>query len=57
MYINWFSVLRLELSVSESRNGQVFGRIGFDLIPDYNNVSIFNVQYAINPNGSRDLQP
>lgn len=40
-----------------SRNGQVFGRIVFDLIPDYNNVSIFNVQYTMNPNGSRDLQP
>jgi hypothetical protein len=40
-----------------SRNGQVYGRFSFDLIPDYNDVGIFNVNWAVNPNGSRNLQP
>lgn len=40
-----------------SRNGQVYGRIRFDLIPDYNRESVFSVNWAINPNGSRNLQP
>jgi hypothetical protein len=41
----------------ESRGGRVHGRFTFDLIPDYNNLSVFNVSWAINPTGSRNLQP
>lgn len=41
----------------KSRNGEVFGRLNFDLIPDYNNSSVFNVDWAVNPNGSWNLRP
>ena len=41
----------------KSRDGKVYGSFQFDLIPKYNAVSVFNVQYRMNPNGSRNLQP
>lgn len=41
----------------KSRDGQVYGRFVFDIIPDYNDTSVFNVNWAANPNGSRNLQP
>jgi hypothetical protein len=41
----------------KSRDGQVYGSIKFDLIPNYNKGSIFNVNWAVNPNASRNLQP
>ncbi len=41
----------------KSRDGQVYGRFTFDLIPNYKDVSVFNVNWAVNPNGSRNLQP
>lgn len=40
----------------KSRDGQVYGRFIFDIIPDYNDVSVFNVRWAVNPNDSRNLQ-
>jgi hypothetical protein len=41
----------------KSRNGQLYGRVKFDIIPDYRDVSVFNVNWAVNPSGSRNLQP
>lgn len=39
----------------QSRDGKVYGRFVVDIIPDYNEQSVFNVRYAVNPNGSRNL--
>jgi hypothetical protein len=41
----------------QSRNGNVCGRFAVDVIPDYNEQSVFNVTFSVNPNGSRNLQP
>lgn len=41
----------------KSRDGQVYGRFVFDLIPDYNDASVFKVNWAVNVSGSRNLQP
>jgi hypothetical protein len=41
----------------QSRNGNVYGQFVVDVIPDYNEQSIFNVKFSVNPNGSRNLQP
>lgn len=40
-----------------SRNGQVYGRIQVTVYAVYNVHSAIEVNYAINPNGSRNLQP
>lgn len=40
-----------------SRNGQVYGRIQVTVYAIYNVHSAIEVNYALNPNGSRNLQP
>jgi len=41
----------------QSRNGSVYGQFTVDIIPDYNEQSIFNVKFSANFSGSRSLQP
>lgn len=41
----------------QSRNGSVYGQFTVDIIPDYNEQSVFDVKFSANPNGSRNLQP
>jgi len=41
----------------QSRNGSIYGQFIVDVIPDYNEQSIFNIKFSVNPNGSRNLQP
>jgi hypothetical protein len=40
-----------------SRNGQVYGRVQVEVDAIYNVNSAIQISYAINPNGSRNLQP
>jgi hypothetical protein len=40
-----------------SRNGQIYGRAQVEIDSIYNVHSAFQIDYAINPNGSRNLQP
>jgi len=40
----------------KSRNGQVYGRLTVEVIPDYKDQGVFNVQYFINTNGSQNLE-
>lgn len=40
----------------KSRDGKVFGRLEFDFIPIYNEQSVINAKWWLNPNGSRNLQ-
>jgi hypothetical protein len=40
-----------------TRNGQVYGRVQATIYSDYNIHSAIELNYAINPNGSRNLQP
>ncbi len=40
-----------------ARNGQVYGRVQVTIYSIYNVHSAIEVNYAINPNGSRNLQP
>jgi len=40
----------------KSRNGKVYGRLEFEFIPIYNDQSVINARWWLNPNGSRNLQ-
>lgn len=40
-----------------SRDGQMFGRMHVEVNAIYNDKSAFEVNYAVNPSGSRNLQP
>jgi len=40
----------------KSRGGQAYGRFVVEVIPDYKDGGAFNVQYFINPAGSRNLE-
>lgn len=39
-----------------SRNGKCFGQITAKLIPDYNDKSVFSINYSVNPASSRNLE-
>jgi hypothetical protein len=53
---HWQGGVRGEQFYLKSRNGQVYGSIVVEVIPDYRDKSVFNVQYHINPSGSRNLE-
>jgi len=40
-----------------SRNGQIYGRVQVEIDAIYNVGSAIQIDYAVNPNGSRNLQP
>jgi hypothetical protein len=40
----------------KSRNGQVYGHFRIEIIPNYNDTSALDVEYYINPSGSRNLE-
>jgi hypothetical protein len=40
----------------KSRSGQVYGHFHLEIIPDYNDTSALNIEYYINPSGSRNLE-
>jgi hypothetical protein len=40
----------------KSRNGQVYGHFHLEIIPNYNDMSGLNIEYYINPSGSRNLE-
>ncbi|HTY88032.1 MAG TPA: hypothetical protein VMB80_11245 [Candidatus Acidoferrum sp.] len=40
-----------------SRNGQVYGQMQVEINSIYNDHSVIEIRYAVNPNGSRNLQP
>jgi len=40
----------------KSRNGQVYGHFSIDISPYYNDTSALDIEYYINPAGSRNLE-
>lgn len=52
----WTGVVRKQLFIT-SRNGQIYGRATIEVDSIYNVHSAIQIDYAINPNGSRNLQP
>jgi hypothetical protein len=40
-----------------SRNGQIYGRVQMEIDALYNDHSAIQIDYSVNPNGSRNLQP
>jgi hypothetical protein len=53
---NWTDTVKDNVYV-ESRGGAVYGIIHMEIIAHYQDKSVFNVSYSINPNSSRNLQP
>jgi hypothetical protein len=53
---NWTPELRDQEFYVKSRNGQVFGTLVVKVIPEYNQQSVFAIQYSVNPSGSRNLE-
>jgi hypothetical protein len=53
---NWLPEIDHQQFYVKSRNGQVFGSLEVRVIPDYNDRSVFDVHYAANPSGSRNLE-
>lgn len=41
----------------KTRGGQNYGRINVEVFAHYQNDGVFSVDYAVNPHGSRNLQP
>jgi hypothetical protein len=53
---DWTPLVKKQLFV-RSRNGQLYGRLQVEVIAVYNDQSAIEINYAINPNSSRNLQP
>jgi hypothetical protein len=53
---NWLPEIDHQQFYVKSRNGKVFGSLQVRVIPDYNDRSVFDVHYAANPSGSRNLE-
>jgi hypothetical protein len=53
---NWHSEVKNQQFYFKSRNGQVYGAFVVEIIPYYNDKSVFNVQYSVNSSGSRNLE-
>lgn len=53
---NWLGTVKRQFFI-RSRNGQVYGRIQMEVIAIYNRHSAIEINYAVNPAGSRNLQP
>ncbi len=52
----WTGVVKKQFFI-RSRNGQVYGGVQIEVDSIYNVHSALQIDYAINPNGSRNLQP
>ena len=52
----WASQVRKQFYI-KSRGGGLFGRIDAEIIADYTDRSVLNLRYAVNPAGSRVLEP
>jgi hypothetical protein len=52
----WTPTTKKRLYV-RSRNGQVYSSLSVEVISNYQDKAVFNVQYFVNPSGSRSLQP
>ncbi len=52
----WQPEVRDEQFYIKSRNGKLFGCLTVEVIPDYNDKSVFKVEYYVNPSGSRNLE-
>jgi hypothetical protein len=53
---NWLPEVEHQQFYVKTRNGRVFGCLEVRVIPDYNDHSVFDVHYAANPSGSRNLE-
>ncbi len=53
---NWTSLVKRQLFL-RSRAGRVYGRLQVEVHAIYNDKSACEVNYAVNPDGSRNLQP
>jgi hypothetical protein len=52
---NWRETVKKKFYV-KSRNGQVYGRMEVEMMSSYQDKAVFNVQYFVNPAGSRNLE-
>jgi hypothetical protein len=41
----------------KSQNGQHYARIEITIIPDYSQNAAYDLEWYLNPNGSRNLEP
>ena len=53
---DWIGIVKKQFFI-RSRNGQVYGRAEIEIDSIYNVHSALQIDYAINPNGSRNLEP
>ena len=53
---NWTEEVKGNFYI-KSREGAVYGHIELDIIAQYNDKSVFSINYSLNANGSRNLEP
>jgi hypothetical protein len=54
---HWMPGVRGEQFYIKSRNGHDYGGLVVEVIPDYNDRSVFKVDYTVNPASSGNLEP